>query len=76
MTDSVIFEKDWGNLVFSFCFAKMDVLPRLTLSAVTRATIVNIGALFFTLNFTIWDADMREFNRRNRERMDNISKNG
>ena len=40
MNDIVIFEKDWGNLVFSFCF-------------------------------TLWDYEMREFNRANRESMCN-----
>ena len=76
MNDIVIFERDWGNLVFSFCLAKMDVFPRLTFASIARAMIINIGFLFFTFNFTIWDAEMREFNRRNRERMDNVSQNG
>ena len=71
MNDIVIFEKDWGNLVFSFCLAKMDVLPRLTLASITRAMIINFGFLFFSLNFTLWDYEMREFNRINRESMGN-----
>ena len=67
MLDVVIFEKDWGNLVFSFCLAKMDVLPRVTLASITRAMIINFGFLFFSLNFTVWDYEMREFNRKNRD---------
>ena len=68
MNEIMLFEQDWGNLVFSFSFCKLDVLPRITLSAVPRASIVNVGFIFFTLNLTIWDDKMREFNRRNRER--------
>ena len=68
MNDITLFEKDWGNLVFSFCLAKMDVLPRITLAAMSKATIANVGFLFFTLNLTVWSDDMREFNRSNRER--------
>lgn len=68
MNEIMIFERDWGNLLFSFCFAKMDVLPRLTLSAFPKASVINVGFLFFTLNFTIWDDKMREFNRNNRIR--------
>lgn len=66
MNEIVIFEKDWGNLVFSFCFSKIDVLPRLTLSTISEASIVNIGCLFFTVNFTIWSDKMREFNKKSR----------
>lgn len=68
MNEIVLFEQDWGNLVFSFSFNKLDVLPRITMSFVPRASIVNIGFIFFTLNLTIWDDKMREFNRRNIER--------
>lgn len=67
MNEIILFDKDWGNLVFSFCLAKMDVLPRVTLSALTGASLINVGFLFFTLNFTIWGDDIREFNRKNRE---------
>ena len=55
MNEIILFDKDWGNLVFSFCLAKMDVLPRLTLASITRAMIINFGFLFFSLNFTVWD---------------------
>lgn len=65
MRDLKLFEECWGNLIFSFCFGKIDILPRVTLSQLTGAFIINIGILFFTLNLTIWDESMREFNRRN-----------
>lgn len=67
MNDITLFERDWGNIVLAFCLGKMDVLPRITLTALNRAFIVNAGFLFFTLNLTLWDGDMQEFNRRNRE---------
>lgn len=65
MRDLKLFEEYWGNLIFSVCFGKIDILPRVTLSQLTGAFIINIGILFFTLNLTIWDEGMREFNRRN-----------
>ena len=64
MRDIKLFEEYWGNLIFSFCFAKIDILPRVTLSQLTGAFIINIGFFFFTLNLTIWDEHMRDFNRR------------
>lgn len=65
MKEITLIEQDWGNLVFSFCLAKIDVFPRVTMSAFPRAFIINLGFAFFTLNLTIWDERMREFNRRN-----------
>lgn len=68
MKDIKIFEEYWGNLILSVCIGKLDILPRVTLSAFPRAFIVNAGFLFFTVNLTVWDASMRELNRRNAER--------
>jgi hypothetical protein len=65
MKDMILFEEYWGNLILSVCIGKFDVLPRVTLSAFPRAFIINVGFVFFTLNFTIWDEKMREFNRNN-----------
>lgn len=65
MNEIVVFEKDWGNLVFSFGFGRTEVFPKLTLAAVTKSSVVCVGWLFFSLTFTIWDDKMREFNRRN-----------
>lgn len=65
MKDIKLFEECWGNLIFSVCIGKFDVLPRITLSAFPRAFVINVGFVFFTLNLTLWDEQMREFNRRN-----------
>ena len=65
MKDIKLFEECWGNLILSVCIGKFDVLPRVTLSAFPRAFVVNVGFVFFTLNLTLWDEQMREFNRRN-----------
>lgn len=65
MIDIKLFEEYWGNLILSVCIGKFDVLPRITLSAFPRAFVINAGFIFFTLNFTVWDERMREFNRRN-----------
>lgn len=64
MKDIILFEEYWGNLVLSISVGKFDVLPRLTLSDFPRAFIINVGFIFFTLNLTLWDEKMREFNRR------------
>lgn len=63
MKDIKLFEEYWGNLILSICIGRLDVLPRVTLSAFPRALIVNVGFIFFTLNLTLWDRQMREFNR-------------
>lgn len=63
MKDIILFEEYWGNLVLTFCVAKIDILPRVTLSALTGAFIINVGFIFFSLNLTIWDERMRMFNK-------------
>lgn len=67
MNEITLFEKDWGCLVFSFCLSRMEVLPRFALSAITGASVVNLSFLFFSLDFTIWSDEMREFNKKSRE---------
>jgi hypothetical protein len=68
MKDIMLFEEYWGNLILSVCIGKIDVLPRVTLSAFPGAFIINVGFIFFTLNLTLWDEQMREFNRRNAQK--------
>lgn len=68
MKDIMLFEEYWGNLILSVCIGKIDVLPRVTLSAFPRAFIINVGFIFFTLNLTLWDEQMREFNRRDAQK--------
>ena len=68
MKDIKLFEEYWGNLILSVCIGKFDVLPRATLFAFPRAFVINVGFVFFTLNLTLWDEQMREFNRRNAQK--------
>lgn len=70
MREIILFDECWGNLVLSTSLGKFDVLPRVTLSDFPRAFIINVGFIFFTLNLTIWDEAMREFNRRHRTKVD------
>ena len=63
--EKTIFEKHWGNLVFSFAFTKMDILPRCTTSIINNSLILNIGFLWFTFNLTLWDKHMQKFNKSN-----------
>ena len=43
MRDIVILEKDWGCLSLSVNSRKIDFLPRITLSDMTGAFILNVG---------------------------------
>jgi hypothetical protein len=61
--EKTLFENAWGNLLFSVAFTKMDVFPRITASLITDSLILNLGFLWFSLNLTIWDRNMREFNK-------------
>ena len=67
MRDIVILEKDWGCLSLSVNSRKIDFLPRITLSDMTGAFILNVGFLAFTLNLVILDRNMRPANRRARQ---------
>jgi len=61
--EKTLFEKYWGNLDFSFAFTKMDILPRCTISLINQSFIFNVGFLWFTFNLTLWDQNMRKFNK-------------
>jgi hypothetical protein len=67
MRDIIILEKDWGCLDLSINSRKIDFLPRITLSDMTGAFILNVGFLAFTLNLVILDRNMRPANRRARQ---------
>lgn len=67
MRDIIILEKDWGCLGLSINSRKIDFLPRITLSDMTGAFILNVGFLAFTLNLVILDRNMRPANRRARQ---------
>lgn len=62
MKDIILFEKNWGNLIFSIDWKKIDLLPRVTASSITNAFIVNVGFFAFTLNLIVWGKSMRKFN--------------
>lgn len=51
----------WGNLFIDADFRKIDLLPRFTLSQVSRhALIIVVGYLFFNIQLTLWSRDMRD----------------
>lgn len=60
-----IFDKDWGSMYCEASFNKIDFLPRITATGIDHAFIFNVGFLMLSINLTIWDELMREFNRRN-----------
>jgi hypothetical protein len=64
MWDIKIFEEHWGILMLSLLSNRFDIFPRVTLAQFPRAFVIHVGFLFFTLHFTIWSKNMREFNRR------------
>lgn len=66
---ATIFDNGWGNLLFSVCTSKIDILPRITASALpsAHAVVINMGFLMFDLNLTLWGKGMREFLRKERE---------
>ena len=50
----------WGNLYLEADFRKVDLLPRVTLSRVSRhAFIFLVGFLVFDIQLTIWSKAMR-----------------
>lgn len=63
----LLVDEDWGCITLSINFNKIDVLPRITLSDMTGATILNVGLFMFTLNLCVLDRVQREMNRRYRE---------
>lgn len=64
----MLIEEDWGCLDLNISFRKVDILPRITVSDMTGAWILNIGFLAFTLNLVILDEVGRMMNREVRRR--------
>lgn len=62
-----IFERVWGNLLLDVRFNTIDFLPRVALTMIEHAFIFNIGFLMLSFNLTIWDKQIRDFNRRTRD---------
>lgn len=51
----------WGNLFIDIDFRKLDLLPRFTMSQVSRhALIVVVGFLSFNVQLTLWSREMRD----------------
>lgn len=71
MKDIMLIDEDWGCLDLSITPAKIDVLPRITMSDMTGAFLVNVGFFIFTLNLVVLDKDMRELNRECRKHRNN-----
>ena len=67
MKEFVLFDKDWGNLILSFSFSKLEILPRFALKAMSCALVVKIEFLTFSLMLMVWNEPLRRFNRKNRE---------
>lgn len=59
-----IFERVWGNLLLDVRFNSVDFLPRVTMTAIDHAFIFNIGFLMLSLNLTLWDKQIRDFNKK------------
>lgn len=74
--DFLLVDEDWGCVTFSINFNKIDVLPRITLSDMTGATILNVGLFMLTLNLCVLDRVQREMNRRCREARRRNAQNG
>ena len=64
----MLIEEDWGCLDLSINFRKIDLLPRLTISDMTGATILNVGFLMLTLNLVVLDEIGRRLNKEVRQR--------
>lgn len=64
----MLIEEDWGCLDLNISFRKVDILPRLTVSDMTGAWVVNVGFLAFTLSLVILGDVARQLNREVRRR--------
>ena len=60
--DIMLIEEDWGCLDLNISFHRVDILPRITVSDMRGAWVVNIGFLAFTLNLVILDWVNRKLN--------------
>ena len=66
--DIMLIEEDWGCLDLNISFRRVDILPRITVSDMGGAWVVNIGFLAFTLNLVILDWVHRKLNREIRKK--------
>jgi hypothetical protein len=61
------FERDWGFVASCIPRYKFELLPRLTITAVTDMFGITLGFLCFELQIGLWSKKMREFNRRSHD---------
>ena len=66
--DIMLIEEDWGCLDLNISSHKIDILPRLTVSDMSGAWVVNLGLFAFTLNLVILDRNNRALNSEIRKR--------
>lgn len=64
----MLIEEDWGCLDLNISSHKIDILPRLTVSDMSGAWVVNLGLFAFTLNLVILDRNNRALNSEIRKR--------
>ena len=66
--DIMLIEEDWGCLDLNISSHRIDILPRLTVSDMSGAWVVNLGLFAFTLNLVILDRNDRALNSEIRKR--------
>lgn len=66
--DIMLIEEDWGCLDLNISSHRIDILPRLTVSDMSGAWVVNLGLFAFTLNLVILDRNNRALNSEIRKR--------
>lgn len=64
----MLLDRDWGCLLLSVCFRKIDLLPRVTVSDMTGAFLIDVGFLMLNLDLCILNEVQRQINREHRER--------
>lgn len=64
----MLIEEDWGCLDLNISSHRIDILPRLTVSDMSGAWVVNLGLFAFTLNLVILDRNNRALNSEIRKR--------
>lgn len=68
MKDIMITEQDWGCIDLNINFDKIDLLPRITISDMKGAFVLNVGFFIFTLNVVVLDKPNRELNKEIRKK--------
>lgn len=64
----MIAEQDWGCIDLNINFDKIDLLPRITISDMKGAFVLNVGFFMLTLNLVVLNKPNRALNREVRKR--------